>query len=147
MSIELVLLPIAIAAIGTMKNWKQAQEQSEEFFYLETRMTNAGILREALTNCGCQSVSAEKSVNSSIAGAQITFEPGEEGVFYAGFFGVIPIPQAEKFIDDLHTEYTRLVQQDVYVKLLERAASKGLFLDSEEIQQDGSILLTLRITE
>jgi hypothetical protein len=147
MSVELALLPIAIAAIGAIASRKRAQRQAETSFSLETRMTDPRILQAALGNCGCQSVATGAAVDSAIEGARIIFEPRDNGALNAAFFGAIAPSQAEEFIASLYGEYTRLVQQDVYQKVIERAAAKGLSLESEEIQQDDSIVLTFCVQE
>jgi len=147
MSVELALLPIAIAAIGAIASRRRARQQAETSFSLETRMTDPRMLQAALENCGCQSVSTGATVDSAIQGARIVFEPGENGAINAVFFGGIASIQADEFIASLYCEYTRLVQQDVYQKVVERAAAKGLSLESEEIQQDDSIVLTFCVQE
>ena len=148
MSVELALLPIAIAAIGAIANRRRAQRQAAETsLSLDTQMADPRILQAALGNCGCQSVSTGANVDSATPGARIVFEPGENGAFIAVFIGGISSAQAESFLANLYDEYTRLVQQDVYQKVIERAAAKGLVLETEEIQQDDSIVLTFCVQE
>jgi hypothetical protein len=152
MSVEILLLPIAIAVIGgAMANQqpssKQSTKPSETTFSITTRMTNPHILQTALRNWGCKSVTTAENVHTAIEGARIVFEQAEGVPFKAVFVGNIPTDLAQKFIADVYGEYTRLVQQDVYIKLKQRATAKGLVLESEEVQADDSIVLTLRVQE
>jgi hypothetical protein len=147
MSIVLALLPIAIAAVGSVNSRRQLRSQGEAAFALETRMTDPRIVRDALAICGCKASTAGTTVDSALQGSRIAFEQAESGAFNAVFYGTIPGAQAEEFLGDLYGEYSRLVQQEAYLKLKERAAAKGLILESEDVQNDGSIVLTLRIAE
>ena len=110
-------------------------------------MTDAHILQAALDSCGCQSVTTGMTVDSEIQGARIIFEPTENGAFNAVFIGGIPAERAEEFLAGLYDQYTRQVQQEVYQKVKERAASKGMVLESEEMQADDSIVLTFCVQD
>lgn len=149
MSIELALLPIAIAVMGALANRKQKRLEQEmtNSFSLPTRIKDARLLQTALQNCGCQSVSTGVTVDSEVQGARIVFEPTEHSGFNAVFVGGIPTDQAEDFLDSLYSEYTRQVQQAVYEKLKDRAAAKGMILESEELQDDDSVVLTFCVQD
>jgi hypothetical protein len=142
MSIELALLPIAIAAIGAAINKKKSLAQQPNHFAIETRMTDARLLEVALQNCGCRSIASSQQLTTAFESAEILFQPAANGAFDAVFSGEIEAEQANAFIGDVFTEYTRLVQEDVYLKLKQRAAARGMMLESEQLQNDNSITLT-----
>lgn len=153
MSIELALIPIAIAVIGTMKDRKRrsqgfGQDSQTPYFVCETRMKDADLLEKALSDYGCRSVRKDDGcVDSAIDGTQIRFERSEQDNFEAVFVGAVSAQQAEQFLTDVYEQYTLQVQQQVYQNLLARAADRGLALESEQVQPDGSIVLTLAIQE
>lgn len=147
MSVSLVLIPVAIAVAGAISTRKERSQEVPDSFRLGTRMKDEGLLRTALENYGCRSVAMGQTIDSTINGARILFERNERGVFEAVFVGDIPSDHAQTFLADLDEEYTRMVQQQVYQNLLSRARERGLILESEEVQEDNSIVLTLQVQE
>lgn len=151
MSIELALLPFAIAGIAAMANRKKPNQAAQNLvlspIYRETRMTDPNLLHLALQNCGCRSVVSGMTVDSTIESTRIVFEPVEGSVFSAVFTGDISSTQADEFLASVFTEYTRQVQQQVYQKLIDRAAAKGMILEAEELQEDDSIVITFCVQE
>lgn len=174
MSIEVSLIPIAIAvgligrAAGAIAvtgahyagesaiagaryaaNGMQLQDgnaaQPIGMFFLETRCKDESLLRAALENYGCRSFVSGEQVDSAIDGKRIVFQRNEQGAFDAVFTGGITVEHAQEFVDNLHDEYTQQVQQQVYRRLLSKAKDRGLELESEEVQQDNSILLTFTV--
>jgi hypothetical protein len=49
------------------------------------------------------------------------------------------------FLTELEDEYALLVQQRVYERLLSKAKERGLVVESEEVQEDNSVTITLRV--
>ena len=86
-----------------------------------------------------------KNYQTNIGDIKIYFQQDESGVFEAVFDNKVEEGAALEFIDNLHVEYKYLIQQDTYQKLIQRARKEGLELESEEIYQDRSILLTFLI--
>lgn len=50
-----------------------------------------------------------------------------------------------ELVNDINAEYALNVQEETYIKIKERLASKNLKIDEEEILDDDSILLTINI--
>lgn len=145
MSIELALIPIAIAIAGAVGNRKRAIQDPPNSYRLETRIKDAQLLSRALETLGCQSVILGEGVGSSYHQTQIVFEPTRSGTFDAIFIGNIHLEHAQAFLSDLHDEYARQVQEYVYTNLIVRARERGLVLETAEVQQDNSIVLTFAI--
>ena len=148
MSIELALLPIAIAiagaiaAAGTARTLEQWAQNDQSAFSLSTRIKDAQLLEAALENYGCRTVTVGEAIKLGDAGQQIIFAPNAEGVFDAVFMGNISRAHAERFVFDIYEQYTQQVQQQVYQNLLARAKDRGMKLESETFQEDNSIVLT-----
>ena len=49
--------------------------------------------------------------------------------------------EAAELFSELYDEYTTLVQQEIYEKLLENIKDRNLNLESEEVTEDNSICL------
>ncbi len=71
----------------------------------------------------------------------------DSGTFEALFPGTVPQAQAQTVLEQLDAEYTRLVQERVYEQVVERAQQQGLALESERVEEDNSIVLTLRVEQ
>ncbi|MER3447928.1 MAG: hypothetical protein C4291_14355 [Candidatus Dadabacteria bacterium] len=145
MSIELALIPIAIAIAGAVGNRKRVVQDPPNAFRMETRIKDARLLSRALETLGCQSVVLGEGIGSSYHQTQIVFEPTQSGAFDAIFIGDIGAEHAHAFLSDLHDEYARQVQEYVYTNLVTRARERGLVLENAEVQQDNSIVLTFSL--
>jgi hypothetical protein len=147
MGVFLVLIPIAFAVAGALNSRKTSRQQELGSFLLETRFKDSELLREALDSYGCKAVAQDGEVTSAIDGARILFQLNEQETLDAVFYGNIPFHHAESFISDLTDEYTRVLQNRVYHRLLSRAKERGLLLESEEVHDDSSIVLTFALQE
>jgi len=145
MSITLILIPVAIAVAGAISTRKERSEGLPNSFSLETRMKDEELLEAALRNYGCKSVTTGGTIDSTLNGTRILFERNEQGVFEAIFVGDISADHARTFVAELDEEYAQLVHQQVYENLLSRARQRGLVMESEEVQEDNSIVLTFRV--
>ena len=144
MSITLVLVPVGIAIAGAIAARRGPQDDLGSF-RLATRMKDEKLLQAALGNYGSQAIVTSESIDSTIDDVRILFERNEHDVFEAVFEGDITVDFAQAFLTQLDEEYTNLVQQQVYNNLLSRARERGLLLESEEVQEDNSIVVTFRV--
>ena len=108
-------------------------------------MKDEELLNAALERYGCRSVVMGATVDSALGDTRMVFERDESGVFDALFIGNISTEHAATFLGELDEEYTLLVQQRVYENLLSRARDRGLVVESEEVQVDNSVVITLRV--
>lgn len=143
MGIGLIMVPIAIAIVSAV-NIKKENVESQSL-NIQTVFRDENHLQKALQNYGCRYVSLGNSIDSSIDGSRILFQRNQQDVFEAVFSGPITFETAQSFINDLQAEYTKEVQQQVYRNLLARSQEHGFVLETEEIQQDNSIVLTFNI--
>lgn len=146
MSIELVLIPVAIAITQSIGSRLEKKIESGKTFSITTIMKDEKVLRKTLDSYGCTSqLIEEKSMLTKVGDIKILFYQDTEGVFEALFDCDISFETAEEFIRHLQEEYTSIVQQETYLNLLARAKEQGLVLETEEVSSDNSIILTFKV--
>ncbi|KKK39993.1 hypothetical protein WQ57_01615 [Mesobacillus campisalis] len=146
MSIELVLIPVAIAVSQAIGSNIQKRMEENKIYAVTTIMKDPQLLQKALLNYGCAtSLLEENEMSSEIGDVKVMFQINSQGIFEALFEKGIPEEAALEFLTNIQDEYTSLVQQDIYLKLLERASGQGLVLESEEVNNNNSIVLTFRV--
>ncbi|MEW8987863.1 MAG: hypothetical protein AB2401_12855, partial [Bacillus sp. (in: firmicutes)] len=121
MSIELALIPIAIAVGQTIATRLDSKIEKKPSRTYKTIMKEERLLARALKAYGCRFTNLDNQVSSSIGDIGIIFQKDEEGVIRAIFSNEIGEEHALQFLDNISTEYRRLVQEDTYQKLLQRA--------------------------
>ncbi|MBS4218454.1 DUF1257 domain-containing protein [Bacillus sp. FJAT-49711] len=146
MSIELVLIPVGIVVIQAASSLIEKKEGNT--YSIQTVMKRQHLLQKAVQQYGCNvSEINENDYLTEVGDIKIFFRQNEKGIFEAIFDESVKKEDAVEFIDNLHTEYKYLIQQETYERLMQQAHEKGLSLESEEIQQDRSILLTFNINQ
>lgn len=151
MSLEILLVPLAIAATGGIAEiMKKRVERQSTFQYvlIQTRMKDEALLKKALQEWDTQ-------FRQIGEGEQIQVDSNSEAVFTVGEEGryLLVLPETEdqekyaKWIENLEKSYTHYLQQEVYTRLLERAEEQGMVLEKEELMQDDSIQLTYVINQ
>ncbi len=145
MSVSLALIPIAIAVAGAISARKEEQQDPPSSFRLETRMKDEDLLKAALENYGCKHVVTGETIDSTLGDTRILFERNGQGSFDALFVGQVSDQHANAFLTELDQEYTHLVQQQTYQNLLLRAKERGLVMESEQVQEDNSVVITFRV--
>ncbi len=146
MSVSLVLIPLVIAAAGTL--FVKVEALENDLIIFKTKMKNALILQEAVINLEYQPTILNKDqMEIQLKDGNIIFEKNEDNTLQATFNENIPQEQVEAFIAEIYDEYSALVQQQTYEKLLENIKNRNLNLESEEITEDNSIVLTLTVQE
>lgn len=145
MSVSLALIPVAIAVAGAIAAREERTQDSHGSFRLETRMKDGELLTSALQRHGCKSVVVSETIDSALGHTRMVFKRDERGVFGAVFEGEISTEHARTFLAELDEEYTLLVQERVYRNLLSKAKERGILVESEEVQEDNSVVITLRV--
>ncbi|MEM5007386.1 hypothetical protein ABEP42_13835 [Priestia megaterium] len=146
MSIELALVPIAIALTQTIGSQIEKKRKTRHTYAIKTIMKDAHILQTTLNNYGCApTIIGDGEMKSEIGNVQILFQQTEQNIFEAVFANEIDVEQAAQFLTNIQEEYGHLVQQETYKKLLERAKQQGLLLETEEVSDTNSIVLTFKV--
>lgn len=148
MSVSLALIPVGLAIASAVAARKEARVAGKPTMAVQTRMRNDEILMEALRDLSCEAAPvAGGGVRATRGAFEFTFRRDENGVLEANFGVDVTPEEAEAFVTDLDDEYTRLIQARVYQRVLERAQQHGMAIDSESVEDDNSIVLTLRVEE
>jgi len=141
MSIELVLIPMAIVAIDEFS--KTRKEKSENnYLMLETAMKDESLLKQVLSEWDCtmdiltDTISIKKKIN------QVMFTLNEHHAFSLVLPKGANQVEYKKWLNEIEEAYAHLIQQRVYEQLIYQAQARGMNLEDEEILEDNSIQLT-----
>lgn len=154
MSVELVLLPVAMAgfsaavagfsALRAMLDRGDGEER--EVCVVQTRMKDPALLAAAFANLGAEAkVTAGGEVEANWDSIDISFARNEEGILTAHFDGDVDVARAQDLALAIDGEYARLVQEAVRDRVLARAADLGMTVESETVDADAGITLVLNV--
>lgn len=155
MSLSVMLVPLAIAVRSELKNVRvQIETEVDEtfltkhktYYKLKTQIKDEQLLQEALQHIGSETSQIDKHIKSIIGDVQVIFYKENDGTFSSLFHEHIDVRDAEQFIHNVFEQYTSIVQQKTYEKLIKRARQEGLILESES-RQDESIVLTFQVRD
>jgi hypothetical protein len=146
MGVSLVLIPLALAVTGAVATREELGSQVRGIT-LKTRMKRWDLLERALREYGSQYVAEEKGIRVFLDGGEIKFVKNREGEIEAQVSKGQLLRSVTSFLEVIHEEYTKVLQEEVYKKLVSRAEQYGFVFESEEVQEDHSIVLTLAIRE
>lgn len=162
MSIEVILVPLAIGLTSQMisscisgsmnkcsleKELQKGAEYVHNNAFFTTKINDNSILRSALEKLEYKEMNYknENYIEVVMNGFSVRFDKNKSEVFKATFSGNIDQKGAQAFLDNLYLEYTKGVQQAVYYGIMEKAKNRNIKLESEEVLDDNSILLTFDI--
>ncbi|MFD1955144.1 hypothetical protein ACFSL6_13425 [Paenibacillus thailandensis] len=145
MSVEVVLIPLAIALTKEIAEGisKRLESKEQSYMLIPTRMKDEALLKQALEEWSCTLRTAESADH-------LLFENSNEATFLVHDDGryVLVVPESadrnafEEWVDKVESAYNHYLQQRVYNDLLEKAKNQGLLLEKEEILEDNSIQVT-----
>ncbi|GAA0378244.1 hypothetical protein [Paenibacillus motobuensis] len=147
MSVEIVLIPVAIALTKEIAEGisRKLENKDNSILILETRMKDELLLKQALEDWDCSFRSIDH-----IEEIPFPSQEYDEVIFLLNSTGrySLVLPQTadqtayEEWLSNVEHTYTNLLQQQVYQTLIERAPRNGLILEQEERLADRSIQLT-----
>lgn len=150
MSIEVLLIPLALAALAG--GARMLQETAPESVKTSSGVSTAiqartvakdrMMLKEALVGLGSSVTIDEETLTATLEDREILFAPDAEGVYWAKADAATWRERFEHLLSSVDQEYGRQVQLDVYRKVIARAAERGLQLEMEQRDGDNSIVLT-----
>jgi hypothetical protein len=167
MSVSIILIPAAIAAIagmaaggagaagvgvgiaGAIRSITGGAGQPATM-QVRTRMKDRGLLSDALKDLGAVDVEVGDEVAATIDGIKLVMQSTPEGIWAANFTSKdrkkeVTTAEATKLAERLDTAYAARVQTAVATRIREKAGDAGLDLVSETVQEDDSITLTLNV--
>lgn len=140
MSLEILLIPVALAAHAA---WQaRAERDQQRAAVVQTRLKDPDMLGRAISNLGGQASLAADGVDGQLDGARLHFGVNADGLAVARITGVEP-EEAEELIRRIDGDYAAQVQTRMYDQLMSRAAALGLTVESEEVDDDNTITVTL----
>lgn len=113
-------------------------------FKINTTMKNKDII-DSILNESTVGYDSKEKLQKFIATGQMTIKKTEDDSLDFIFIGDYDEDESKDFIRNLTDEYCSKVQEITYEKLLEKIKEKNLVLESENVDKDDSIILTLSI--
>lgn len=147
MGVSLVLIPLALGVAGTVLTREESLGSQAEGITLKTRMKSRELLERALREYGSPYVAEEHGIRVFLDGGEIKFVKNREGEIEVQVSKEQSLRSVTSFLEGIHEEYTKVLQEEVYKKLVSRVEQYGFVFESEEVQEDHSIVLTLAIRE
>jgi hypothetical protein len=166
MSVSIILIPAAIAAIASMAAGGAATAGigagiagaiksmsgggQTEVLQVRTRMKDRGLLAQALEDLGAVDVEVGDEVAATVDGVRLLMQPSPEGIWAANFTAEKGEPEvtteiATRLAERLDAAYAARVQTAVAERIREKATDAGLELVSETVDDDQSVTMTLNV--
>ena len=166
MSVSIILIPAAIAAIASMAAGGAATAGvgagiagaiksmsgggQSEVLQVRTRMKDRGLLAQALEDLGAVDVEVGEEVAATVDGVKLLMQASPEGIWAANFTAVKGAPEvtteiATRLAERLDAAYAARVQTAVAERIREKATDAGLELVSETVDDDQSVTMTLNV--
>ncbi len=136
----------AQAAAATTNRGTETVIAEPRHFVRETLMQDLDWTRKTLESLGGRSHAMVHGAAFAYQEcAVLLYRKNEESNYELWIVGNIDEKKADAIAGEIETEFQRLVQEHVHEVLLARSAECGLALESEEIQEDRSIVLTFTL--
>lgn len=166
MSVSIILIPAAIAAIASMAAGGAATAGvgagiagaissmsgggRAEVLQVRTRMKDRALLAEALGDLGAVDVEVGDEVAATVDGVKLLMQASPEGIWAANFTAAKGAPEvtteiATRLAERLDAAYAARVQTAVAERIREKATDAGLELVSETVDDDQSVTMTLNV--
>lgn len=143
MSAFLFLIPLGAVVLGASMSLVEANDG----FVIATKIADENLLKESLKTYA-SIIEDNKSLSEHLEKGLISFRKNEElGNYEAVFSKGISNDEAMNFISDLTDEYNLLLQNNVYNNIVSNLDKNNLTLESEEVLEDKSIVLTLNVND
>jgi hypothetical protein len=155
MSITISLLPVALALVTVIgregfdawvKEAQQHKSPTTSVRFLPTHFRDARLLQDALTDFGAQPLQRDDgSIVCRIDKAELVFTQNGDEPFMVEISNGPTLEQVYAYLSGLDQDYRHCVQTAVHEKIKARATRHGMTLESEEVLDDKTIVMTLRV--
>lgn len=145
MSIEIVLLPMAVAAVSAWQAKKAADESGRQVIAVGTRMRNETLLQRALMDTGATVAASGHVLTASWGATQGRFTKDPSGIWSVHLAGDTDYQHAADLISRVDAHYGRHVQAEVLARLRDRAPAAGMEIESETVEEDDSVTMVLTV--
>lgn len=151
MSLGVVLFPLAVSvlvsAAETAKDIKRkCQSDAKQKELIKSRYNDSTMLQKTLEDHGVQvKVISENHIEATLAEGKITYiRQNDDEPFYIDVSEVGCMDRFLEEIDQIDSEYGSNVQSYTYNRLMQNIPD-GMYLESEQVLEDNSILITLTV--
>jgi len=139
-SLEIILVPLAIAAYGS---WKARSMEKDNVLLVETRLKDSALLTMALHAMGGTSVEVDGGVVRAVIGnRKVSFRSDSSGVLTA-HVDTKDQDEAISLLLEVDKQYGIQVQAAVIERVKQRAGGLGMNIISQITSEDGSINIIL----
>lgn len=146
MSIEIVLIPLALAAVSAWKaSRSEALPNGQQAVQVGSRMRDQRLLAQALADTGAITARTETTLSATWSEVLAEFTRDEQGIWSARMTGDVDEARAIDIIAAVDQAYGRQVQQALLRTLRERASSAGMTIEDEQIDSEQTVTLTLAV--
>lgn len=140
MSLEIILVPLAIAAYGS---WKARSMEKDNVLMVETRLKDSALLAMAIQAMGGTSVEVDGGVVLAVVGnRKVSFRSDSSGVLTA-HVDTKNQDEATSLLLEVDKQYGIQVQAAVVERVKQRAGGLGMNFVSQVTSEDGSINIIL----
>lgn len=146
MSIEIILIPLAIGAFSAWQAKRAENEQGAAVVEVSTRMRDVGLLEQALVDTGGAVVRNNEELVVTWPQNQGLFRRDTDGIWSAHFAEDVDLEEATALIREVDVAYGRRVQQTLVQRLRERAPAAGMDIESETVEQDETVTMVFNVT-
>ncbi len=112
----------------------------------ETPFTDKTILLKTLEEHGVKNITEwENGIIGEVDNYKLTFEKSGEQKAYTVKISCSSNENAEEKLGDINSEYALNVQEDAYLHIIDRLKDNNMEVESEEVMDDNTIVLTVNI--
>ncbi len=146
MSVSLILIPLAVAAVTAAHGARSARDGSGRIVcQVQTRMRDEHLLAAALRETQAVVTTSVDEVVAQWDGVRASFVRDADGAWAAHFTGQVDESRAIGIVQSIDAGYGRQVQRAVLERLRERAPAVGLRLESEVAAEDASVRMVFAV--
>lgn len=146
MSVEIILIPLALAAVSAWKaSRSEALPNGQQAVQVGSRMRDEALLAKSLTDTGAVTTRTPDTLVAAWSEVQAEFSRDEQGIWSARMTGNVDQARAVDIITAIDQAYGRHVQQTLLQTLRERASSAGMTIENEQVDSDQTVTLTLAV--
>lgn len=146
MSVEIVLIPLALAAVSAWKaSRKEALPNGQQAVQVGSRMRDESLLANALSDTGAVTTRTASTLIAAWSDVQAEFSRDQQGIWSARMTGTVDEARAINIITAVDQAYGLQVQKTLVRTLRERAAAAGMSIEDEQIDAEQTVTLTLAV--
>lgn len=110
-----------------------------------TNFRDGDLLFKTLKEFGINPVRNGSSITCKVENSHLTFRQSDDLPFQVEIHNEPDMKKIFQYLSDIDHDYKRCLQEAVYKKLKARAEEQNMTIESEEVMEDNSIVLTLNI--